>query len=375
MATFVKKGKKWMARISYKDANGKYQRENKGGFATKKEAQLYANEFEIRAANGPLSASGKLNLPDYFWNWYKTYKEPNITDRTQRTYIHAYHVLQKYFSNYPIENITRPEYQKFLSDFGSNHSKATISKINSLVHACVKSALYDGAVKKDFIQNTTLVFDRDRTQTIEYLNMKDLHKLVNYLESSLNCHFTSKYMILLAIYTGMRLGEIQGLKWSDINFQFNTITVNRSWHEGLKQFKEPKNESSKRVIRVNSSILEILKQLKHDDKNQQIFLDQYQTVPTSSAVNKTLKQSLKQADINRKGFHFHSLRHTHVAFLLYKKIDLYIISKRLGHKDMTTTIRVYSYLIDEYQTRANAEIENILNDLETPIKSQSADIN
>ncbi|WP_309109346.1 tyrosine-type recombinase/integrase [Bombilactobacillus bombi] len=316
----------------------------------------------MRAAKGPISLSGKIPFPEYFLNWYETYKKPNISERTQRTYIHAHHVLKNYFSDYPINDITRQNYQKFLSDYGMHHSKATISKINSLIHACVKSALYDDAVKKDFIQNTNLVFDKDRTQKIEYLSMSDLTKLVTFLHQTLNPHFTAKYMILLAIFTGMRLGEIQGLKWDDINSNFKTITIKRSWHEGLKIFKDTKNESSKRVIRVNDDILNILSQLDHS--TEQVFINQYGTIPTSSAVNKTLKESLKDCGINRNGFHFHSLRHTHVAFLLYNNIDLYVISKRLGHKDMTTTIRVYSYLIDEYKTKTDQQIEKVLNSLE-----------
>lgn len=360
MATFVKKGKKWMTRISYKDANGKYQRENKGGFATKKEAQLYANEFEIRAAKGPITQTS-LSLPDYFWNWYKTYKEPKLADKTKATYAHVYRVLKKYFDNIPIKDVTRQQYQQFLTDYGSKHSKATIGKINLLTHACVKSAIYDEVIKKDFILNTTMVFDPKLTQKIEYLNISDLQKLINYLKSTLNPHFTSKYMILVAIYTGMRLGEIQALTWKDVNFQFKTISINKAWNEKYKKFKDTKNESSNRIIRVNNDLLDFLKQL--NTSNNQTFINQYGTVPTSNAVNKTLRESLKACNINLQGFHFHSLRHTHVAFLLYQGIDLYAISKRLGHKDITTTTKIYSYLIDEYKIKTDNQIEGVLNSL------------
>ncbi|WP_407659084.1 tyrosine-type recombinase/integrase [Lactiplantibacillus brownii] len=65
--------------------------------------------------------------------------------------------------------------------------------------------------------------------------------------------------------------------------------------------------------------------------------NQYETVPTSAAVNQTLRESLKVLEIKRVGFHFHSLRHTHVVYLLYCGADLYAISKCLGHSDLATT--------------------------------------
>lgn len=68
-----------------------------------------------------------------------------------------------------------------------------------------------------------------------------------------------------------------------------------------------------------------------------VFINQYGTIPTSSAVNKTLRDCLSEISINKRGFHFHSLRHTHVAYLLSEGIDIYAIAKRLGHSDITTT--------------------------------------
>lgn len=63
--------------------------------------------------------------------------------------------------------------------------------------------------------------------------------------------------------------------------------------------------------------------------------------------------------------HFHSLRHSHVALLLYYGVDVYAISKRLGHADLTTTTRKYSYLIDEFKAKSDDHIEDLLNNFST----------
>ena len=66
-----------------------------------------------------------------------------------------------------------------------------------------------------------------------------------------------------------------------------------------------------------------------------VFANQRGEIPTSNAVNKVLRELLEEAGIHRSGYHFHSLRHSHVAYLLYQGIDLYAISKRLGHSNVS----------------------------------------
>ena len=282
----------------------------------------------------------------------------NVSERTKLTYKQAYNALHVYLQD-SIGNITRKRYREFLNKYGRQHAKSTVSKYNSLYHACVKEAIYDGDIHKDFIANVDLVYDKNKTRQVEYLNVEETKKLCQYIMETKNRHFTSKYMILLAIYTGARLGEIQALTWKDINFSFRTIEINKAWYETTKKFKDTKNESSKRFIRVNDEVLSVLKDLKENQK-EMIFENQYGTIPSSAAVNKTLRECLSRLNIKRKNFHFHSLRHSHVAFLLSQGIDLYVISQRLGHSDMTTTAKIYAYLIDEYKQKSDDKIVNQL---------------
>ena len=361
MGTIIKRGKTYRATVSwYEDGVRKFK--SKTGFKTKREAQIYDNELENLKARNFISQNSKTPFPEYFWSWFETYKESSVSERTKLTYKNAFNVLKKHLSGIPIEEMDRRLYRKFIAEFGKNHAKSTVSKFNSLYHACVKDAMYDGDVTKDFIAGTDIVYNRKKTRKIDYLNIEETKKLTNYLTDTLNHNFTAKYMILLAIATGARLGEIQALTWKDINFNFHTIDINKSWNETTKKFQPTKNESSKRIIRVNQNTLDYLQDLKQNNHDM-VFINQYNTIPTSSAVNKTLRTCLKELEIDKPSFHFHSLRHTHVAYLLSENIDLYIISKRLGHSDISTTSRVYSYLIDEYKNRADNKIENIVDKL------------
>ena len=147
---------------------------------------------------------------------------------------------------------------------------------------------------------------------------------------------------------------------------WKTININKSWDFNNKRFKKAKTESSNRIIRVNDDLLNILSELKPNN-TKQVFDSVFGSVPGSGAVNKALRKVLKRAGISKKNYHFHSLRHSHVALLLYQGVDVvYAISKRLGHADLTTTTRKYSYLIDEFKAKSDDHIEDLLNNFSTP---------
>lgn len=378
MASISRRGKLWQTRISYKNHLGEFKIKNKSGFKTKRAAEIYSTSVENDIANGILPDDKKISheFAEYFYTWYQDFKEAKISKRTQQRYLITYHELQNYFGDKQIENITRRDYQKFITDYGKAHAKDTVQKVNSLIRACVRNAIYEDILIKDFTSDVELVYNKDKSRKIEYLNMTESKKLTSYLLEKCNHYFTSNQMILTAIFTGMRLGEIQGLKWENINFNFKTITVNHAYNESTHEDIPTKTKSSIRVIRINSTLVDVLRHLRESSRNNYVFTNQYEAVPTSAAVNKTLRAALKALNIERKAFHFHSLRHTHVAYLLACGVDIYPISKRLGHADLGTTTRVYSYLIDEYKAKTDVQIEGFLDNLtEAPKADKTRKIN
>lgn len=94
-----------------------------------------------------------------------------------------------------------------------------------------------------------------------------------------------------------------------------------------------------------------------------IFRNVFGTIPTSTALNKCLRNIMKQNNIEKQDFHFYSLRHVHVAYLISKGVDIYAISKRLGHTNVTITLNTYSYLIEEYKAKNDNLIINKLSEL------------
>ena len=352
---FVKKRKTgYYAVAEYRDNMNQRHQKGAGTFKLKREALEAAQKLE-KKLNGVDVDLTKLSLAQYFQRWYELFKKPGITKATQNRYNIIRRVIADYFGVKKIAEIRRSDYQAFINWYGANHARDSVVKLNGAMRACVGAAIDDDLITKDFTHNVQLVHDKSRQLRVEYLNTDELLKLKQATAKGLNPRYSARYMILTAILTGMRKSEIQALTWRDIDFLHATISVNKSWNEKEKAFKPTKTRASNRTIKVNRELLNWLADLKAN-RTTQVFMNRLGTVPTSNALNKCLRSIMADCGISKQGFHFHSLRHVHVAYLLGQGVDVYAISKRLGHSDITITLSTYSYLIEEYKAKNDSLI-------------------
>lgn len=356
---FARKAKKgWYGYARYRDSEGTRRQKSAGLFQTKREAVQAGDALEKRL-DGLNMNLAEMTLAAYYWRWYRLFKEKAITGVTQNRYRVIGHTIEDYFQETKLVDIRRSDYQAFINWYGSGHARDGVVKLNGAIRACVGAAMDDDIITKDFTHNVQLVHNKDRQLKVEYLSSDELLKLKQAVTSDLNPRYSSRYMILTAILTGMRKSEIQALTWKDIDYFHATISVNKSWDERKKDFKATKTDSSNRTIKVNRQLLNWLADLKSNNSTL-VFRNGVGTIPTSNALNKCLRSIMANCGLQKQDFHFHSLRHVHVAYLLGQGVDVYAISKRLGHSNVTITLDTYSYLIDEYKAKSDELIVNKL---------------
>ncbi|MFQ9706158.1 MAG: tyrosine-type recombinase/integrase [Limosilactobacillus pontis] len=362
MADFRKRYGKWQARIRWTDKFGKKHSASKAGFPTKQAAKNWSVSEENKLIKG-VKINENVSFASYYSDWLEKYKKPKLADWSYERYSEVLKIIKSYFSQAKLKSINRSDYQEFINWYGKNHALNSVRKVNGPIHQCVNSAILDGYIYRDFTQNITLSYG-EKAREVSYLSLEEIKKLLKEAEQQYKPRFyTSRYIIVTAIYTGMRLGEIQALTWNDIDFIHRTITISKSWNYEKKSFKPTKNEASNRTITINPKFVKILKELRNKSKSNMVFMNEFGTIPTSSSVNHCLNQLLNKLDINRENFHFHSLRHSHVALLLADGVDIYAISKRLGHSNVSTTSNIYAYLLDEYQEKSDDLIRRSLDAL------------
>lgn len=360
--SYTRKAKKGFYGVAvYRDENGKRRQKSAGCFKLKREAVAAAVALEKKL--GAINQSLKdISLADYYQRWYDLYEKDGISEVTQNRYTVIGNVLKKYWKDTKLRTIKRSDYQAFINWYGNDHARDSVVKLNGAVRSAVGYAMDDDVITKDFTHNVKLIYSKGQEQKVEYLTTNELQTLKKAVVSKLNRYNTSRYMILTAIYTGMRKSEIQALTWKDVDFLHSTISVTRSWDEKKKAFKPTKTESSKRTIKINRQLLNRLADLKANSTTM-VFQNVLGTVPTGTALNKCLRSIMASCGLKKQGFHFHSLRHVHVAYLLGQGVDVYAISKRLGHSTITTTLNTYSYLIEEYKAKNDTLIIDKLAEL------------
>lgn len=359
MTYVTKRGKTWMVRFSKrvnewdpeKQANvSVLKQKSKSGFRTKAEAQQYGIKMEAASLSGVDIIKNPM-FADYFQKWYLTFKFPVIRKSTQKRYVTNHHYIENYFGPTKIKDITRSQYQNFLNWLGKDHAPATVRKTSIMIKSCVNNAIEDGLITKSFTNRTTITGNQANEKHVEYLNLKEMNQLVELCLANLTPRYTSKYLVLAGLFTGARLGELTALKWTDIDFKNKTINITKTWNPNLKTLGPTKTSNSFRKIKVNSFLLNKLKQLKINNSEFVFAIPRTGLPPSSSAVNQFLRKTLKENNINKNDFHFHSLRHTHVAYLLSQGIDIAAISKRLGHANIAITLKIYAYVLDEYKQK------------------------
>ena len=370
MAYFKKSGTKWQAQISWYDSDNKRQHKTKSGFDTKPQALKWANEIEVTKYNNQITNKDPI-FAEYFLEWANTYKKTGTSNNIKNRYKTIYKLLLDYFGKLKVTKITKLKYQEFINYYGKDRVKDTVKKTDGSIRSCVKDAISEGIISKNLTDRLKLTWNDERTIKVEYLEFNQIKSHKNSLLKDIKPNYISRYMLLTIIYTCMRPGEIRVLTWNNIDFKHLEIHITKSWdydnnkiidYDSNEINKETKNKTSTRVIKVDQKLLDILNQLKANN-HERLFIDELGTIPSSSAVNKVLRKQLDILGIKKKGFHFHSLKHTHVALLLFKGIDLYSISKRLRHSNMSITANTYAYMLDELKQKSDNQIIEVLDEI------------
>jgi hypothetical protein len=134
-----KKGKTFEYTVS-RMVNGVSKPIRKGGFRTKREAEIAAAEVEVQLAKGlaPTTVARKVLFEQYFEDWIEIYKKPTVSPTTLKHYEYSLNAVKEYFPGIVIKDIKRSEYQKFLNWFGANKAKETVDKVHRHIRSCVQ---------------------------------------------------------------------------------------------------------------------------------------------------------------------------------------------------------------------------------------------
>jgi integrase len=174
----------------------------------------------------------------------------------------------------------------------------------------------------------------------------------------------------LAIATGMRQGELLGLRWSDIDLDAGALTVRHTLQRRSRELAKPKTERARRTLAIGSGAVAALREQRRRQLVERVAAgrswadrDLVFTTRTGGAldsrnVTKALQTALRRAGLPHQ--RFHDLRHAYATLMLEDGEELVVVSRSLGHSDLSTTADVYAHLTNRMQERAAARMDSIL---------------
>lgn len=375
MASFRKhKNGTWEYRIRYKDRiQNKYREKSKGGFKTKKEAQLAAAQAELEIDQYGFSENGNELVSQYFPQWLEIYKKPHvkpITYTVQERNVRL-NILPRW-GNYKLKEITRIEYQKWINELRGHYSEGTVRRIHSIFSSALSDAVHEFRIlRENPAVKISVPKDNDDDKKVKYFTVEQLETFLEEVKKPVK---NEKYQISIQYYvlftllarTGLRIGEALALTWDDINFEEKTLSVNKTLVYPLNStpyLSTPKSKGSIRTIKLDDQTIKVLKRQKINRNEIYLKYRNYKRPETNiifhqhegrwlrtNVVREYFKEICKRA--NLPILSPHALRHSHAVHLLEAGANIKYVSERLGHASIKTTADIYLHITKKIEDDA-----------------------
>lgn len=320
-------------------------------------ALLLQRKAERLQADRPSSAYHGT-VADWMEHWMENELLGSVKESSWQTYrnLLTRHLLPR-LGGYAITQLTPKVIHGFVDELESSGlAENTIRGVYRLLSSAMRYALDEGVIRKNPCRRIHIQHREHGEQRV--LSRSEQEKLRQTADSSRDLP------ALLSLYTGMRLGEICALKWTDIDWQKGTITVRRtvqriagnsSKNDGRRtmlMIGTPKSRCSCRVIPVPEFILALLRErLQSCDATEYVF-GKALAASDPRTIQRRFSRLAKKLGLS--GAHFHTLRHTFATRLLELGVDVKTVSTLLGHSSARTTLDFYVHSLGEQQRAAVA---------------------
>ena len=368
------KNKTWDYRIF--DKNKKVIASN-SGFKTKREAEIEALSIEIKLMQGAI-IDKNITFYDLWKKWLElTVKPLGKADTTLNKHMLRGKFIKTQFEDKPAIQIKASEYQAFINKYAETNCRDNVSRMNAEIRNVIIFAKRDKLNIEDFTEGVILSGrpPKKRKEDKYIHSFKDYQKLVSYLEENLDLSTSIiPHLLLIQLKTGLRAGEVAGLTWDCVLWDTLEIKTYRRYDTVRQRWSKAKTEDSIRTIPIDADTLKILKKLKQEqdvfiedgtiiNNENMIFVDVNYNIVTNAGINKHLKQILKTLRIFPQNMTSTGLRHTYCSTMLAMGVDIWAVSKLMGHKDITEITETYGHLIKEKAEIENNKVRSVLNSL------------
>jgi integrase len=359
-----RKDGRWMARYTVHTAAGRKRKTIYG--KTRAEVAEKLAKAVMDRADGLVVDGGNLRLFEYLERWLAD----SVRDTVRATTYENYSYLVRTYivpslGCVKLKALTPAHVQRFYREkLDSGLAPRTVQYLHTLLRKALKQAVKWGMVPR----NVTDAVDAPRIAKKEtkYFSFEQAKA---FLKVASEDRFWALYV--LAISTGLRRGELLGLRWEDLDLERGVLRVRRSLTPDTKSYNQPKSVKGRRSVRLTPGALEALKLHKINQDREKdclgsLWQEQGLIFPSSvgtpfnpsNLLNRSFKPLLRRAELPM--IRFHDLRHTFATLMFSNGEHPKIVQEILGHAQITLTFDTYSHVLPSMQEGAVGRLGELL---------------
>lgn len=376
--TVTKNGKQytyWEARctVGYDPGTGKQVQKSISG-QTQKEVRQKLSKIITELDEGIYTVTSKVTVKEWSETWLTNYLG-NVKPSTALLYRQqAEMYIIPRLGSLKLEALTSDQIQKFYNelfrskeDGGKGLSAKTVKNVHGVFHKALEQAKKNRILR--FNPSDACELPRIYRQEIKPLNREQAAAFLREIQGH-----THEYLFQIALFTGMRQGELLGLSWESVDMDHGTLTVKRQLCREKKKggkyyFSPPKNNKS-RVLTLAPSVVRLFRWQKLKQNGDRLKAGEAWeetglvfTNPTGGCLSyrtvyDCFKRVLNKLDLPE--VRFHDLRHTYAVFALQSGDDIKTVQENLGHATAAFTLDIYGHVLDEMKQASASRMETLI---------------
>lgn len=342
-----------------------------------KELNRQATLFEESVKAGQI-INGNIKFEAFANQWFEQIElEGNLKPLTIDKYKKMKERTYKAIGHLRMTDIRRVHIQRFINSLakegtnkltGGGLSTKSQKGYLGFVSDVFNYAISCGVVSDNPCRNVNTIKTESRERIVFTLEESQI-----FLEKLENAEPRYKAMFTLALYSGMRHGELLGLKWSDIDFDNCIITINRIALYTTEKghfFGTPKTKSSQRSLKLPSAVIDMLSEYKREQARNRLAMgDKWQnnnlvfSNDYGGIMHQTISRRWLQTFCRDNGLPIvtvHGLRHANASLLISSGADVKTVSSTLGHSQTSTTLDIYAHSFATKQAEASEAVAELL---------------
>lgn len=338
----------WFCKFYYKDWQGARRQKMKKGFQTKREAQEFERSFLNKAHASCDMTFG--NLIEIYMEDCKPRLKP--TTYTNKRFLIDTKILP-FFQAMPINTINAAAIRRWQNELMEDSHKYSPTYLKTMNNQL--SAIFNFAVKYYQLSNNPCrlagSMGKKNADSMQFWTVEEFSQFIEAISDKP----AAKVIFEILFWTGIRSGEMLALTLDDFDLEANTVSISKNYarHYGQDLIMPPKTPKSKRVITLPPFLTQLVQEYADSIKGYQS--DQRLFPFTKYFLHHEMQRGCAEAHV--KKIRVHDLRHSHASLLIEMGFSPLLISERLGHENIETTLQIYSHLYPNKHSEVANQLE------------------